>query len=611
MFKKHVQLGDIQLHLDELSPFLAVVLIRNEHPIQANEQEGMLLGWLEDDLKWFLPENHRTIQRTCIDHNPLRDGEVVYTILYFTELKEASWTKQDEIRDHINQVVIMATWGNFAALHFSDNELKGGFINFILSQDYQGLWPKPIAKNRLNAIFVNGPARTLWLAGIHKRKSIKADSKILMGANIQDTLNPLDDQSYYFTSARCFQRDWGRTSGVSPNKSQIWIRKSQSWADFRKMVNDVLLRLSDNYDLLVENPFPILATPLTNLDSVHTAFDMNFLYPEISAEDARDEDQDTIHLLEDLSYHSNFNVTGNAASPNLEAELIYNSQSLGIVRVDFQNTLDNKRAWSFEYVPNRIRKAIANQPSEARIRRLIRGGKFLQIRYESGHTFSSGEFYLQCFRDLPFTGWQYENLDGYEVDREKPATYDRMGLDHSLFCWVWNKYSAGCWLYCDDRSGEVADFVKLQMDPGIPKISLIHVKAAHGNANRRFSVSAYEVVTAQAIKNLRHFEFDNFIGQISSEADAHFRYRIKRNGISPADNLEAGRFRDEFIGQLRTTGGNIGREIVVLQPHNRQSLIFGGKVNNNARCQLHTLLLSAEATCRDVGADFHVITDRS
>lgn len=605
------QPGNVRLQLDELSPFLAVVLIRNENPLQAEEQERQLRWWLEDNLEWFHPEHQRVVHGVITEQYPLRENEIVYTVLYYTERKEANWTRQGEIRDLINHVVIMASWANFSALHFSDNGLKGSFIRYLLEQDYQELWPKPIEKNRLNAIFVNGPARTLWLAGIHKSKSIRADSKILMGAKIQDALNPLDDQSYYFTSARCFQRDWDRTTGVSPNKSQIWIRKSQSWNDYRNMVNDVLLRLSDNYDHVVENPFPILATPLTNLNAVHTAFDMNFLYPEISAEDARDEDQDKIQLLDDLSYHTNFNVTGDAASPNLEAQLIYDSRFLGTIRADFHNALDDRRAWAFEYVPNGNGRAIAELPSPANIRRLIRSGKFLQIRYESGHTFSGGEFFLQRFRDLPFTGWQYENFAGYAVDREKPTANDRIGLDHSLFCWVWNEYSANCWLYCDDRSGEVADFVKFQMAPGTPKISLIHVKAAHGTVNRRFSVSAYEVVTAQAIKNLRHFELDNFVDQVASEDNTHFLYRIKRNGIPPADTLEAGRFRDEFIGQLRANGVNIRREVVVLQPHNRQSSIIGGNANTNARCQLHTLLLSAETACRSLGADFHVITDRS
>jgi hypothetical protein len=194
---------------------------------------------------------------------------------------------------------------------------------------------------------------------------------------------------------------------------------------------------------------------------------------------------------------------------------------------------------------------IGEHLSPTNIRRFIRRGKFLQIRFESGHTFSSGEFFLQRFTDYPFTGWQYVDFDGYEINREKPSQIDRIGSDHSLFCWVWNENSANSWLYCDDRSGEVADFVEFRTDRGAPEISLIHVKAAHGGNNRRFSVSAYEVVTAQAIKNLRHFEIENLINQFAEDSDEHFRYRIKHNGLSPANDLEAGRFRDEFVRALR------------------------------------------------------------
>lgn len=605
------QANDIQLRVDDLSPFLVVVLFRNEDPIQAEEQEHHLRTMLVNELEWYQPEYQRVIQSMVTEQQSIRDGHIGHTIIYYTECKEANWTRQDEIRDFINHIVILSSWNNFSALYCSDNELKGSFVNYLLEQDYQGHWPKPIEKNRLNAIFVNGPARTLWLAGIHKRRSIRADSKVLMGANIRDTLNPLDDQSYYFTSARSYQRDWDRTTGVSPNKSQIWIRKTQSWNDYRNLVNDVLLRLADNYDQIVENPFPILATPLTNLDMVHTAYDVNFLYPEILAEDAREEDQNTIHLLEDLSYNSSFNVVGDNTSPNFEAQLIYNGQTLGNIQADFQNTLDNRNAWRFEYTPVDNRMDIAEHLSPTNIRRFIRRGKFLQIRFESGHTFSSGEFFLQRFTDYPFTGWQYVDFDGYEIDREKPSRIDRIGLDHSLFCWVWNENSANSWLYCDDRSGEVADFIKFRTDRGAPEISLIHVKAAQGGNNRRFSVSAYEVVTAQAIKNLRHFEIENLINQFAEDSDEHFRYRIKHNGLSPTNDFEAGRFRDEFVRALRAIGTNFKKEVVIIQPHNRQSSIVRGNGNHNARCQLHTLLLSAETACRSLGADFHAITDQN
>lgn len=609
MFQDGERIGNIQLQMDKLSPFLSVVLIRNANTLQVEEHEQYLRTWVHENFINLYPEKRIVIRSIYTQQQNLRDRPILYTVLYYTERKESSWTKQVEVRDYVNQVVIMTSWNNFSALYFSDNELKGNFVNYLFAQDSQSLLPKPIEKNRMNAIFVNGPARTLWLAGIHQRKSIRADSKTLMGANIRDVLNPLDDQSFYFTSARCYQKDWDKTTGVSPSKSQIWIRKTQSWDDFCGLVNEVLIRLYDNYDHVDENPFSILATPLTNLDSVQNAFDVNFLYPETSAEDARDEDQDNIRLLEDLSYHTSFSVTGDRDTPNFQAQMIYKGNLLGSINVDFHNQAENKKNWVFNFLSAGGNHNLC--PFINKIPRLIRGGKYLQIRYESGHTFSGGEFFQQRFRDLGFTGWKYEDFSQYEVNKEKPSSNDQIGTDGSLFCWVWNEYSANSWLYCDDSSGEVADFVKLESNDNLLKISLIHVKATSGDENRRFSVSAYEIVTAQAVKNLRHFQIDNLINQVSREDENHFLYRIKRNGSTPQDSREAGQFRNEFIATLRTTSANIQREVIVLQPHNRRRSIENITLNSNARCQLNTLLLSVETTCKSLGANFYVITDQS
>ena len=50
------QANDIQLRVDDLSPFLVVVLFRNEDPIQAEEQEHHLRTMLVNELEWYQPE---------------------------------------------------------------------------------------------------------------------------------------------------------------------------------------------------------------------------------------------------------------------------------------------------------------------------------------------------------------------------------------------------------------------------------------------------------------------------------------------------------------------------------------------------------------------------
>ena len=482
------------------------------------------------------------------------------------------------------------------------------FVQYLKDQEYQNLWPKPIDRNCLNAVFLNGPARTLWLTGIHQRRSIRADAKTLMGINIRDALNPLDDQSFYFTSARCYQKDWKKTTGVSPEKSQIWIRKTQNWNDYCALISEVLGRLKNNSTKSDDSPFSILAVPQTDLKAIHTAFDMNFLYPEAIAEDAIEDDQDLIKLLETLSYNTNFDITEDSTSPNLSAIIFHEEEEIGKIEIDFKDDLRNKRNWDFVFTPGSSKSK--NDPILRNMQSLVRNGRFLQIRYESGHTFSGGDFFLQKFGEYRFEGWKFFDFDGYSITKEKPSAFSKIGQDKSLFCWVWNLYSDNCWIYCDDGSGEIADFIKLEMGAETPNIFLIHVKAAHGSGKRKFSVSNYEVVTAQAVKNLRHFEIENMIEKIQGKDGNHFLYRIKNKGKIPQDVTEAEHFRDEFIKDLKKAKTNVQRVVIVLQPHNRSSVISNDRVNKNALCQLNTLLLSTENTCKSLGAKFYVISEK-
>ena len=61
---------------------------------------------------------------------------------------------------------------------------------------------QPIGAGFINAAFVRGKAPT-WLSATHRRTTVKADSKVLSGIDLRDALNPVEDQSYYFTAARC------------------------------------------------------------------------------------------------------------------------------------------------------------------------------------------------------------------------------------------------------------------------------------------------------------------------------------------------------------------------------------------------------------------------
>ncbi|CAO5190977.1 hypothetical protein FAIPA1_70139 [Frankia sp. AiPs1] len=107
---------------------------------------------------------------------------------------------------------------------------------------------------------------------------------------------------------------------------------------------------------------------------------------------------------------------------------------------------------------------------------------------------------------------------------------------------------------------EVADFVHLDLAGKRPVLTLLHVKgAASTSSGRRLSVASYEVVTSQAVKNLRHLESELLREALTRgrkrEASAHVWY----------DGRAAD--RDGFTRALRGLGRGYERRVVVLQPH--------------------------------------------
>src|SRR5207244_1030311 len=154
-------------------------------------------------------------------------------------------------------------------------------------------------------------------------------------------------------------------------------------------------------------------------------------------------------------------------------------------------------------------------------------------------TYGDGQVFKVRTRAVPFHALTPCDFSGFDITLEKPhrigqlrdSDLRRIGEtgETSLFSWVWKRYKQG-WLWCDDGSGEIADFIHL--DSARTTLSLIHVKAAHSSSpGRGISVSAYEVVCAQALKNLRYTERAHLEEPLKEKLKAEARVaRGWRNG---------------------------------------------------------------------------------
>jgi hypothetical protein len=215
-----------------------------------------------------------------------------------------------------------------------------------------------------------------------------------------------------------------------------------------------------------------------------------------------------------------------------------------------------------------------------------------------------------------------EEVNGKKVITGSVPLQDMMtDSDQSLFKWIFKEglnllklnlpSSKKCWLYCDDGSSEVADFVHLDVSMPTKRLTLIHAKGASSDSTSRQSAPGpYELVASQAIKNLRAFDSQQLLGRIENRLKSKGAQRIWDKpwqlNSKPMPNSMA------FQKALKGLGTNVKFKVIIVQPHVRKS-DFTNRVGNNdtvgAR-QLRTLLFGVESVARAVNAEFCVVADK-
>nr|MEC9418214.1 hypothetical protein [Pseudomonadota bacterium] len=146
-----------------------------------------------------------------------------------------------------------------------------------------------------------------------------------------------------------------------------------------------------------------------------------------------------------------------------------------------------------------------------------------------------------------------------------------------------------------------------------PELTLIHVKGSGSdNSNRGLSVSDYEVVVGQAVKNLRHIDRGLLREKLPANANGALQNAVWHEGQRQEN-------RDALLAMLDELGSNMKTTVVVFQPRARRSVLNSirermddGDLNRSdvrRMQQLDALLLGARADCFSLGAEFCVIAD--
>lgn len=565
------------------------------------------------------------------EHPRVEKDGTVFAWVHYVEKRPPSWFSGEGITDILNHLVVVAQRGSLYAFLFSDSGLRATVARKFGSKAKSALSDvERLSATQINKAFVETQVRTLWLSGTHRRTVIKADSKVLAGLELETSLDPLGDQSYYFSSVRSTmsltEDDKPTVVGASPGGSRLWIGPTKSWDDFARLVDMIFVRAAKHMDDegRSDRPLPILAAPVVDVKGVEQPYDVAFIVPERAADGSEAAVEGESRWLQQFGDAARFEIDATAGSPNFEADVFWADSKLGRLAFEFEPTsrsevrLKSRKVDGFDR--NDVEKALL---------KICETPENLTIYFDTGHTFSRGLFYETRFRDARFGDWEWVRMDRDNTvfKNEKPLdgrrfAVERLGKpdDKSLFGLVvrhWPSMDARGkptgWLVCDDGAMESADFIHLDETRDLPELTLIHVKGSgSGEANRDLSVSDYEVVVGQAVKNLRHIDRGLLVAKLVANATGVLKDAVWHNGERQKD-------REAVIQVLKGLGSNLRTKVVVFQPRVRHSIfndirrkMDDGKSTDAAvrrMQQLDALLLGARADCFSLGASFAVIAD--
>lgn len=521
-------------------------------------------------------------------------GLSIRTIEY-VEVRSPAWAPDSWRMDVQHHLVVVATKGDTAAVCAS----QPGLLDKISKVGCASLFDRSV----LEAAFVGRKASVIWMSGIHAKTDSKPMAKTLMGSALEYAIDPLGDQSFFYSAMRSrvdVQLDGTKDAsiGTSPSGSRIWVSRPPDWQRFATRLEIILDRVGR--PPLRSGRFDMLATSLHDLKDVKNAYEVGFVPPELFS----DLDALGAEEIESWAFETDFEVIWKYG-----ADVVIKVARKGVDfgDVSLSPSISGERvivsaAWT------NVRGGTAHERTKCLD--YLREGKWTKIRYESGHTIEHGGCFSSALRDQLFD-WRFMNLTGYDVAKEKPAVPTGQTLasiigsktpgsiDDSLFGYVFDQMSAEGWLASDDGSMEIADFIHIADNN---QVTLFHVKAAGSTqADRQTSASKYEVVVGQAIKNLRHLDRTKLATALT---------RNQGNQIGSAV-WHAGVWQKGRAGLIRRASllpPGYPRKVVILQPQltrKEHDDCNAGETTRDRQLrmkQLHTLMLAARLSAGAVGA---------
>ena len=261
----------IDIQKEHLSPFFSVLVGENRANYTVKHMHEAVMELIDTTIN-----NEGEIQQYTTSAEVITEASVMITP--YSLKKIPSWTKRNDIHDIENHITLTIALGSYVAFYFSEKGMKDSVREYFKSPSLPNLHPVEISQ--LNHLFINEDnIRMIWLLGIHGKNTFKADSKVLGGTSVAESLDPLEDQSYMMSAVRTEIENQSTTIGLNPFKSSIWKGPCKDWETFEKNVIHILDRLNSN-NKTNTSPIGILASPINNLHDVKDAYDFSVIDPD-------------------------------------------------------------------------------------------------------------------------------------------------------------------------------------------------------------------------------------------------------------------------------------------------------------------------------------------
>jgi len=509
--------------------------------------------------------------------------------------------------DRQSHLVLVLQRGDLIAVHSTDDRVRQHLLKLQSRLELGGVGL--LTRAALEEALLPGEIATFWMgAGAASRGRRGPRSKTTYGERLEETIDQVGDQRHTLSGARGSVGEDvlgpGRDGviGVNLDLSGVWLRRADDYSHFVDVTDHILARISEVVNSGGGHErFVIFARYIDDLDAAEDAYDISFEVPgEQPGAHPSDDEIDAFDWMQSRL------VSVSASGKR--------SASVGFA--------DGDDVATFTVRPDRaarrrIEFEISQRDGDATVGRTVIENFALlhpRIYYGSGHTITGQGVIAEHFPDVSFGGWVFEALPGVDVSVEKPGNGTRQAIrdqagkdsDRSLFGWIVRAHASG-WLYCDDASDELCDFI--EFDPTAGELAIWHVKACKSVEGRGIAAVPYEQVCSQVTKNTPTLSIKYLMEQLQAY-DRSGRAGPLWKHNTPATELSG------MIEAIQKPRASLKVIVRVLQPYVTEELLLkarsgGGGASTRGRQLLrrldHLLIATDDAVGR-LGARLEVVT---